>query len=284
MSNLQNSWELVKASGRVLLQDKSLIVFPVISVVLSIVLIVSFLMPLAFMPALHEAMDGPSGSIVTAGLAFLFYVLEYFIIFFANAALVGATTIRLRGGTPSVGAGLRIAASRTGSIFVYAMISATVGMVLRAIAERAGFIGRIIVSLLGAAWGIATFLAVPVLVNEQVGPVDAIKRSMDLLKRSWGEQLVAGAGINIVFNWLTFFSILLFLGGFYVTGVLFQSPAAGLPFYGLLFFWIVGLSLLRATLSGIFSAALYRFAAEGDAGSAFEPRLIQGAFAPKVRT
>jgi hypothetical protein len=114
--------------------------------------------------------------------------------------------------------------------------------------------------------------------------VDAIKRSMDLLKKSWGEQLVAGAGINVVFNWLLFFSVLLFCGGLWFTGTMFNSPMASLPLFGLVCFWIVGLSLLRATLSGIFAAALYRFAAEGDAGSAFDPQLIQGAFSPKVKS
>lgn len=283
-NRLQNSWELVKASAKVLEQDKGLLIFPLLSALASIVLVVSFFVPIVAIDSLRTAFDGDQGSGLAAGLVFLFYLFQYFIIFFANAALVGATLIRLRGGTPSIGAGLRVAARHVGSIFVYALISATVGMILRAIAERAGFIGRLITGFIGAAWSIATFLVVPVLVSEEIGPVDAISRSMALLKKSWGEQLVAGAGIGLVFNWLMFFSILLFAGGMWVTAGVFQSPVATLPMIGLVFVWILGLSLLRATLSGIFAAALYRFAAEGEAGSAFAPQLIQSAFSPTVRS
>lgn len=285
MSNrLQNSWELVKASAKVLEQDKGLLVFPLLSALASVVLIVSFFVPVLAIDPLRRAFDGDQGTTLAAALTFVFYLLQYFIIFFANAALVGATLIRLRGGTPTVGEGLRIAARHIGSIFVYALISATVGMVLRAIAERAGFIGRIITGFLGAAWSIATFLTVPILVSEGIGPMDAVSRSMALLKKSWGEQLVAGAGIGLVFNWLLILSIALFAGGMWLTAGVFNSPIASLPVIGLLFVWVLGLCLLRATLSGIFAAALYRFAAEGEVGSVFDAQLIQSAFRPTVRS
>lgn len=285
MSNrLQNSWELVKASAKVLEQDKRLLVFPLLSALASVLLVVSFFVPIVAVDSLRQAFDRDQGTGLAAALMFGFYLLQYFVIFFANAALVGATLIRLRGGTPTVGEGLRIAARHIGSIFVYALISATVGMVLRAIAERAGFIGRLITGLIGAAWSIATFLTVPVLVSEEIGPVDAISRSMALLKQSWGEQVVAGAGIGIVFNWLLILSMVLFAGGIWLTAGVFNSPIATMPVCGLLFVWVLGLCLLRATLSGIFAAALYRFAAEGEVGSAFDPQLIQSAFRPTVRS
>ena len=288
MSNrLQNSWELVKASAKVLEQDKGLLVFPLLSGLASVLLAVSFVVPFIVSDSLRAAFDGQNAGWLAGGLTFAFYLSQYFVIFFANAALVGATLIRLRGVTPSFGAGLAVATRHIGSLFVYSLISATVGMVLRAIAERAGFIGRIIISLIGAAWSIATFLVVPVLVSEQLGPVDAISRSMALLKKSWGEQVVAGAGIGLVFNWLTILSLLLFAGGMWLTAGVFNSPIATLPVVGLLFMWLLGLSLLRATLSGIFAAVLYRFAAEGavgELGSAFRPELIQSAFRPTVRS
>lgn len=288
MSNrLQNSWELVKASAKVLEQDKGLLVFPLLSALASVLLTVGFAVPFIVSDSLRAAFDGQNAAWVGAGVSFAFYLGQYFIISFANAALVGATLIRLRGGTPTYSAGLAVASRHIGALFVYALISATVGMVLRSLAERAGFIGRIIVSLLGAAWSIATFLVVPVLVSEELGPVDAISRSMALLKKSWGEQVVAGAGIGLVFNWLLLLSVLLFAGGMWLTAGVFNSPIATLPVVGLLLMWVLGLSLLRATLSGIFAAALYRFAAEGavgEVGSAFKPELIQSAFRPTVRS
>ncbi|UUZ47783.1 DUF6159 family protein [Massilia sp. B-10] len=73
------------------------------------------------------------------------------------------------------------------------MIAATVGVILRAIQERVGFLGRIIVGMLGVGWTIATFLVVPVLVARDKGPVDSIKDSAALLKQTWGENVIGQA-------------------------------------------------------------------------------------------
>jgi hypothetical protein len=110
-------------------------------------------------------------------IAFLFYLSQYFVIFYFNAALVGAAMIRLEGGDPTVADGLRIAKSKIAVILGYALTAATVGRLLRTLQGRVGFIGRIAVGLLGVGWTIATYLVVPVLVNRDVGPIDAIKES-----------------------------------------------------------------------------------------------------------
>ena len=115
-------------------------------------------------------------------------------IFFCNTALVGAALIRLRGGDPTVADGFRIAASRVGPILGYALIAATVGMVLRAISERSGFLGRLVVSLVGFAWNLATFLVVPVLVVEDVGPIEAVQRSASYLGRRGANRSPATSG------------------------------------------------------------------------------------------
>ena len=80
--------------------------------------------------------------------------------------------IRLDGGSPTLGDGLRIANGRIGTILGYAVISATVGVILRAIQERVGFIGRLIAGLLGAGWAVATFLVVPVIVTSDRGAIE----------------------------------------------------------------------------------------------------------------
>src|SRR5207344_793143 len=137
-------------------------------------------------------------------IAFLCYLVQYTVISFANTALVGAALIRLRGGDPTVADGFRIASQRLVPILGYALIAATVGTALRVITERVGIIGRIVISLIGFAWTIATYLVVPVLAAEDIGPVDAVKRSTQLLKSTWGEQLVGNAGVNAVFGLMMF--------------------------------------------------------------------------------
>ena len=127
---------------------------------------------------------------------------QYFVIFYFNTALVGAVMKRMDGGNPTLGDGLRIANSRLGAILGYAVIAATVGVILRAIQERLGFVGRIIVGFIGVGWTIATFLVVPVLVARNEGPVASIKESAGLLQHTWGENVVGQAGMSLFFGLL----------------------------------------------------------------------------------
>jgi hypothetical protein len=121
----------------------------------------------------------------------------YFIGIFFNAAVVGAATIRLQGGDPTMRDGLRLASSRLGKIAGWAAISATVGLILRSLEERAGFIGDLIIGLIGVVWGAITFFVVPVLLYEPVGPVEGIKRSAAIFKRRWGEQFTGNVAMGL---------------------------------------------------------------------------------------
>jgi hypothetical protein len=166
-------------------------------------------------------------------------------------------------------------------ILGYALISATVGVILRAIAERNKIIGQIVSSILGAVWGIVTYLVVPVLVTEDVGPVDAIKRSGSLLKKTWGEQIIGNFSIGAVFGLLILGAIIglgiplaLLIAA---TGSVIVAILGGV----LIVLVVVGLSLLSSALGGIYTAALYRYAVEGQVSAQFSPELIQGAFKAK---
>src|SRR5437762_791926 len=81
----------------------------------------------------------------------------------------------------------------------FALIAATVCMILRAIEERVGFIGRIVVGLIGMGWSLATYLVVPVLVARDVGPIDAVKESATLFKKTWGEIVIGQVGLGAAF-------------------------------------------------------------------------------------
>ena len=109
------SWALVKASAGVLKQDKELLVFPAISAVASLLVMASFILPL-FGLLDFKAMDqGEREPMWLYAWVFLFYLTQYFVIFYSNTALVGAAMIRLRGGDPTVADGLNIAWSKRGT-------------------------------------------------------------------------------------------------------------------------------------------------------------------------
>jgi hypothetical protein len=196
-------------------------------------------------------------------------------------ALVGAAMIRLEGGDPTVGDGFRIAFQHIGSILSYALLSATVGLILRMISERSGNLGRIVTSLVGLAWNLATYLVVPVLVIEGIGPVEAIKRSAGLLKKTWGEQIVGNFSIGLIFGLAIVLVILLGIPFFILAASLESLPL--ILAFGLIFVLVlVFLGLINSTLTGIYVAAVYRYAAEGQASGFFSEEMIQGAFRLKA--
>jgi hypothetical protein len=275
----RRSWRLAKASYAVLRADRELLVFPLVSFFALIVVLIGFAVPFALVGGLNDLDSGrTSGGAIVLG--FLFYVVSYSVAFFFNTGLVGAAMIRLDGGDPTVRDGFRMASSRLPAIIGYAVIAATVGMVLRFISERAGFIGQIVIGILGFAWSIATFLVVPVLVVEQVGPLEAIKRSGTLLRKTWGEQLIGGAGIGIVFGLITVGVIVL---GMLLTAVLASiSLALAVVAVVTLILAVGAVSLIGAALSGIYTASLYRYATTGDAG-AFGTEVVTEAFSERTR-
>jgi hypothetical protein len=157
---IENSWGLVKASWNVLLADKELLLFPIVSAIATVIVTLTFFVPAIFLfastpPTARDGAIDPLWILLTAA----FYVIQYTVIFFCNTALVGAAMIRLKGGDPTVSDGFRIAFDHFGQIVVYAVISATVGMILRWLSER-GLLGRIVAGLIGLGWNIA-YLVVP---------------------------------------------------------------------------------------------------------------------------
>lgn len=274
---ITHSWQLVKASAAVLNADRELIVFPLVSFIGLVLVTATFFVPVQVFSL--EALGFSQGESFFAFL-FVYYVVQYFVIFYANSALVGAALIRMRGGNPSVGDGFRIASQHFTQILGYAVLSATVGVVLKAISERVGILGRLIVSFVGLSWNVATYLAVPVLVSENMGPIDTVKRSSQLLKKTWGEQISGNFGIGIVFSLI---GLLAFLSGGALALWAMSYEAIWLAFgiIGLTVLALAVTALLSATLSGIYSAAVYRYAADGIAPEQFDQKFVEQAFYKK---
>jgi len=167
-----------------------------------------------------------------------------------------------------------------GSILGYAAIAATVGMVLRFLSERLGFIGQIVVGLFGIAWTLTTYLTVPILVTKDIGPIDAVKESAMIFKRTWGEQVAGnftmGAAMFVMGILWTFLSIAVV---FFVAMPL-GSVAVTVATCAIAVMGFVLLALFASALNGIYTAALYRFAMTGDAGQ-FDTSIMSNAFRPK---
>ncbi len=283
MSKLSNSWKMMKASATVLKLDPELLIFPLLSGVAVVLVTATFIVPFAVIGEGFGALENLDEGVGYLGyvVGFLYYLVLYSLIFFFNTALVGATMIRLDGGDPTVSDGLSIAFKKMGPILEYAAIAATVGMLLRALEERAGFIGRIVIGFLGLSWTLVTFLTVPVLVTKDVSAFDAVKESATVFRRTWGEQVVANVGIG-----LATFVIFLLMGLVAVPLIILTSSISEALLIPLILSFAGGfllLILVSSALKGIYSAALYRYATTGDAGEHFSAEMMERAFRPKKR-
>ncbi|MBW3550872.1 MAG: hypothetical protein KY442_08640 [Proteobacteria bacterium] len=272
---LSRSWGLVKASAAVLRSDKELMLFPVISSLATLVVLATFAIPVF---ALRIFADGFSvgGAIV----GFLFYFCQYAVIIFFNCALVGAAMIRLQGGDPTLADGIGIARSRLRPILGYAAIAATVGVLLQSLKNRDNnFIVRLIGGGLGVAWTLATFLVVPVLVSQDIGPIDALKRSVALLKKTWGENAIGHVGIGAAFGLIT--TAVLLLGALLAFAAFQVSVVLAGAVVVLFVLGVLMLGVYQSALSGVYSAVLYRYANDGDAPPAFRGMQLEQAFRAK---
>jgi len=161
---MERSWELTKQSFAILAKNKSLMLFPVMSALATLVVIASFIVPIFTMGAYKHV--GGQRTPMDYILLFAFYFACYFVQIFFNCALMASANQAFCGGNAKVSDGLGMAWARLPQIIVFAAFAATVGMILRMLEERVGLIGKIVISLLGMAWSIMTYFMAPVIVFE----------------------------------------------------------------------------------------------------------------------
>jgi hypothetical protein len=273
MGRLENSWEIAKRSWAVLRSDKSLAWFPVLSFLgsVAVVAVVGGLIALA---GIDDSSSGESLApfgwvLVVVAYVGLAIVQTYFL-----AALVAGADERLRGGHSTVSGALQVANSRLHRLLPWALVSATVSIIL-SILERYGIVGRIVASLVGLAWNLVTFLTIPILVIEDVAVGHAFTRSKDLFKKTWGENAVGQAGLGV----LGFIAVLPAVALIAIGGAL--GTAGLVLFGGIGLAWLVVAATVLAALNGIYRTALYRFATTGEVPPDFAGSDFQGAFRPK---
>ena len=142
--------------------------------------------------------------------------------------------------------------------------------------ERQGIVGQVIGSLVGLAWNLITFLTVPILVLEDVGIGAAFKRSKDLFKKTWGENVVGQFGLGFV-GFVAVLPGLLVIALGAATGSTVVAVVIGAVGVA----WIIVASTVVAALSGIYRTALYWFASTGNVPGEFEGIDFQAAFRPR---
>lgn len=273
LDRLSNGWTLAMNSFKVLKENKQLIIFPFLSGISLLLVIGSFFTGL--LAANGWDLDGvgeQQNNATIYFLAFLFYVANYFVIVFFNMALVHCTRLYFRGEEVTIRAGLQFAISRIGAIFAWAVFAAIVGTILKAIQEESGVIGKIITGILGVVWAIATFFVVPIIAYENVGPIEAFKRSSRMMKEKWGESLGATFSFGLIkFIGILGAGLLLFLVGSLI------HPIAGIVLASVGAFTVI--AIISAS-EMIFVSAVYHNI-NGDPVAHFNQQAIDNLFVNK---
>lgn len=246
------AFTLTRASLRVIGEHRRLVVFPIVSGVATIAVILATALPIV----------GHVSSPVSWALIAVGYFVLSLITIFCNAALVHAANLALRGERATVAAGFRGAFARFGAIALWALISCTVTLLLRAL--RAVRLGELLEAILGVAWHITTYLVIPLIVVEHDSVPTALRRSKNLLRSTWGTNFSGTVGIGVALGLSALAGMAILIGVGVLVNVLAHNPAAAFPTAGpAIGLWLVVLIVLGGTISAVFRTALYRFAADG---------------------
>jgi len=286
-ARISRGWAITKASWSVLKQHPKLMLLPIASS-LALFTLLGIIGGGAFMG--HKA--GLFANQLTAdegyplslyAALFAVYFLCTFVIVFFNAAMVFCSLQAFNGEEPSLRRGLATAMSRLPQILAWSLLASTVGVILSAVQEflkdKLGIFGSILGSLFEASWAILTYFVVPVLVVDGVNPIEAVKRSTGILKKTWGESLAGEGGMSAISFLLLFPVILLVVAAMVVFKA--TAPAVAFLFMAAAVPYAVGVILVFATLGTIFRTGTYVYATTGQAPEAIGTDLVAGAFRTK---
>jgi hypothetical protein len=268
-ARLARSFELTKQSYRVLMQDKELLLLPVLSTLAILVVVGSFVVGALAMNGFEPPEEDASSALLTL----VFYIASYTIAFFFQAALIAGASERMRGGDPTLGSALGAALRRAGPILAWGVVAGTVGMIIKSIQERGNLVTKIVMALVGTAWSLATWFMVPVLVLEDRPLGDSFRRSVKLFKETWGETMVGNLGLGAA----QFVAMLAVIAMCAPIFLLSEIAAIVLGVVAL-----IALGVFFSALGGVYTASLYRYATTKEVPDGFDARLLAQAFRPKA--
>jgi hypothetical protein len=287
MNAFSRSWMITKISFSVINKDRELLWFALLSFIFSAIFAVAMIFPSVIASLTENGFSQSSFRAFEYIMVFLTYLGLAFIATFFNVCVVYTAKVRFEGGNATFGESINFAFSRIGLIFQWSLISASVGLLLRLLhnlASNFGKVGQIVanilISLLGMSWSIITIFVVPALVYEGLGPIDAIRKSVDVIKKTWGESLIRKIGLGLI-QFFVFVMIILFSAAL-TYGLAQAFDTAGILVgisIGLLLLLLAGLVFTVANT--IFNTALYVYANNSQVASGFSEDIVKGAFRQK---
>ena len=280
-ATLDRSWNIAKTTFSVMKKDPEMIAFPVLGAIASLLFTAALLVPTIFLQFMGATTSEVAfGVIQYIALFFVYFGLAFIATFF-NTCVVYTAKVRFSGGDATFGEALKFAFSRLPQIAAWSAVSASVGLFLKMLDDAArraggivGLVLRGLLSAMGFAWSVVTLFVVPAMVYDGVGPIEAIKRSTNTLKQTWGESLARHFGLGLMQflvslpGWLGFFAAFMLLG---------NSIGLALFVGGLCVTYLILVTMVFQVANSVFNTALFHFARSGQAAGEYDPHLLRSA-------
>jgi hypothetical protein len=275
MSRIKRGWALSKKSWGLLNEHRQLLRFPLYGGVATTLLAIVTLGPGLYL--FDQGSLGGAIPLVVLGIYVLSVVGLYF-----SVGLAACADMIFRGEQPTMSDGLAVSRQRFSQICGWAAVSTAISVLMGALENQGGLGGQIAARLVGTAWSLVTFLAVPVIAIEGTGPFQTLKRSASMFKKRWGQQIAGDVVIGgVVFLLGVLPAILLIVAGVMIWA---SASFAGalLVVIGAIVFLIA--MLISSALRGIFGVALYRYALDGETVGGFTAAELESAVKQKGGT
>ena len=248
-------------------KNPQLIVLPLIALVASVLVLVAVAAPVmsdGYQSGGQLLLLGAIALLVVGGVQAFFH-----------AALTAGAVDHFEGRRPTVGSTIAVATTLGPMLAGWAIISWLVSALAAVIRDRVPVVGPLVAGLGEAVWGVVTFLSMPVMVIERVGPIQSIRRSGELLKKTWGENLLGQLGFGL-FAFLLLIPVAVVAG----VGAVAIHPWVGI---GLCTLGVIATFTYVNALDAIYRVALYRHATAAESAQEFAAVGFDDAFTTKKR-
>jgi hypothetical protein len=289
LQRIGRGWGMAKASWAVIKLHPKLLLLPIFSG-LAFLALISAIGVSVFAGSKSDYVRHLTDTVrhdepVVYAALFAFYFVCTFIIVFFNSALVFCALESFAGKEPSLRKGLATAAGRLPQILAWSFVAATVGLILNALQnflkDKLGFLGALLGGIGELAWSVVTYFVVPVLVVDGVGPIEAVKRSSGILRRTWGEAVGGEGGLGAI-SLLLMLPVILVIGLVAAAGRGLNADAATVVVLASIVVpYVLALTVVFTALATIFRTGAYIYATTGKAPSSMDPELLQAAFRKK---
>ena len=298
LHKLSRSWLLFTTSFQVVRQNKKLLLFPIVTTVCSAVMLLFFVAPALLYPTGHSLQDAAhwqslghrlgldfegdrsevQPNAIFYGYLAVLYLVSMFVATFCNAAFYNEILKALAGQPVSIRAGLAFAWSRVQAILMWSLLAGVVGLLIKQLEERFGWVGRLVMRFVGVVWSVASVFAIPVLVREGGNnPITMLRQSASILRKTWGESLAGYVGVTVG-SWVILFGSVVYLACAIALAVMLHAPLIAFVLGGVWLIAMMVLGYLVAVTGHVYRCALYVYAAGGAVPAPYTPELMDAAW------